>query len=223
MISRRLARTLYLDEHALQASLFVIVAPSGAGKTTLVHALLRSRPGIKLSISTTTRLPRNTERDGLDYFFVDEAKFLALANQSAFLEWAQVHGHYYGTSKAFVENTLAVGEDLLLEIDCQGAAQIKSLFPEAVIIFIAPPSIHELERRLEARAQDDAASIAKRIKAAQSELQRAHEADYLVINDDFDQALLDLYRIVEAAGLRYHLRLSRNPLLAQRLGLRSYP
>jgi len=138
-----------------------------------------------------------------------------------FLESAFVHGHYYGTSSSFVEETLANGDDLLLEIDCQGASQIKRLFPEAVVIFIAPPSVEELRRRLHARAQDDEATIARRIEGAKKELQRAHEADYLVINDDFDQALLDLQRIVEASALRYHLRLSRFPLLAERLGLRS--
>lgn len=208
-----------MNINALQASLFVIVAPSGAGKTTLVHALLRSRPGIRLSISTTTRAPRKTERHEVDYFFVEEPQFLALKAQGEFLEWAYVHGHYYGTSKLFVEQVLAKGDDLLLEIDCQGAAQIKRLFPNALVIFIAPPSIEELRRRLEARAQDNEETIAKRVEGARKELQRAHEADYLVINDDFDQALLDLQRIVEAAGLRYHLRLNRNPLLAEKLGL----
>jgi guanylate kinase len=203
-----------------KASLFVIVAPSGAGKTTLVHALLRSRPGIKLSISTTTRLPRQAERNAEHYFFVNEPRFLELKAQGEFLEWAFVHGHFYGTSRAFVQQTLANGEDLLLEIDCQGAAQIKRLFPDAVVIFIAPPSIEELQRRLEARAQDDEKTIARRIEGAQKELQRAHEADYLVVNDDFDQALLDLQRIVEASSLRYHLRLARFPKLAERLGLR---
>lgn len=209
-----------MEQRLLKASLFVIVAPSGAGKTTLVHALLRSRPGIKLSISTTTRLPRQSERHGEHYFFVDEARFVELQKNRQFLESAFVHGHYYGTSSSFVEETLANGDDLLLEIDCQGASQIKRLFPEAVVIFIAPPSVEELRRRLHARAQDDEATIARRIEGAQKELQRAHEADYLVINDDFDQALLDLQRIVEASALRYHLRLSRFPLLAERLGLR---
>jgi len=208
-----------VNNHSLQASLFVIVAPSGAGKTTLVQALLRARTGIKLSVSTTTRAPRDAERHGTDYFFVDEQRFLTLKQQGEFLEWALVHGHYYGTSKAFVEETLAKGEDLLLEIDCQGAAQIKGLFPDAVIIFIAPPSVDELQRRLRARAQDDDETIARRIDGAQKELRRAHEADYLVINDDFNRALDDLHRIVEAAGLRYDLRLRRNPLLAERLGL----
>ncbi|HAB47835.1 MAG: guanylate kinase [Betaproteobacteria bacterium] len=211
---------LDLKYQPLKASLFVIVAPSGAGKTTLVHALLRSRPGIKLSISTTTRAPRRAERQAEHYFFVDEARFLDLIQQGEFLEWAHVHGHYYGTSKAFVQAALAKGDDLLLEIDCQGAAQIKQLFPDAVVVFIAPPSMEELRRRLEARDQDDAQTIARRVEGAQKELLRAHEADFLVINDDFDQALLDLQRIVEASALRYHLRLFRFPQLAERLGLR---
>jgi len=202
-----------------KASLFVVVAPSGAGKTTLVRALLHTRPSLCLSISTTTRPPRPTEREGRDYFFVDRAQFEVLRDEGRFLESAEVHGNYYGTSRDVVLQALALGKDILLEIDCQGAAQVRKLFPDAITIFIAPPSIQALRARLLARAQDDPSTIERRIRGAQGELARAHEANYLIINDDFDNALRDLSLIVDAASFRYRLRYAKSPALVHALGL----
>jgi guanylate kinase len=202
-----------------KASLFVVVAPSGAGKTTLVRALLRTRPALCLSISTTTRLPRPAEREGIDYYFVSRSRFEEMRDEGCFLEWAQVHGNYYGTSRVVVMAALTGGNDLLLEIDCQGAAQVRSLFQDAITIFVAPPSIDALRERLQARAQDDPETIERRITAAQGELVRAHEADYLIINDDFDRALRELMLIVDAAAFRYRLRYAQSPSLVHALRL----
>ncbi|MFM7255869.1 MAG: guanylate kinase [Betaproteobacteria bacterium] len=202
-----------------KASLFVVVAPSGAGKTTLVRSLLRSRPTLCLSISTTTRLARPAEREGVDYYFVSRSRFEHMRDEGCFLEWAEVHGNYYGTSRAVVMAALTGGNDLLLEIDCQGAAQVRSLFQDAITIFVAPPSVDALRERLQGRAQDDPETIERRIRGAQGELARAHEADYLIINDDFDRALRELTLIVDTAALRYRLRYAQSPALAHALRL----
>jgi len=202
-----------------KASLFVVVAPSGAGKTTLVRALLRSRQSLCLSVSTTTRHPRPSEREGIDYFFVDRDQFERMRDAGHFLEWAVVHGNYYGTSRDVVIDALSQEKDLLLEIDCQGAAQVRKLFRDAITIFIAPPSIATLRDRLQARAQDDPAIIERRIQGAQAELARAHEADYLIVNDDFERALRELTLVVDAAALRYRLRYARSPALVDALRL----
>ncbi len=197
----------------------MIVAPSGAGKSSLVDALLKSDPGLKLSLSTTTRAPRPGEVDGVNYRFVNKEEFIAARNQGQFLEWAEVHGHFYGTSRTWIEAQMFSGSDVLLEIDWQGAQQIRKLIPSVQWIFIFPPSIEALEERLRKRGQDDEATIERRVAAAHIELQHAHEANYIVINDLFDQALLELQNIIAASRLRSGPVMARNPALLRRLGV----
>ena len=197
----------------------MIVAPSGAGKSSLVDALLKADPGLKLSLSTTTRAPRSGEVDGKNYRFVSKEEFIREKDQDHFLEWAEVHGHFYGTSKPWIESQMQAGSDVVLEIDWQGAQQIRKLIPAAQWIFIFPPSIEALEERLRKRGQDDEATIARRLAAAHVELQHAHEADYIVVNDSFDQALLDLKQILASSRLRSGPSMARNPALLRRLGV----
>ena len=197
----------------------MIVAPSGAGKSSLVNALLQSEPGLTLSLSTTTRSPRPGEVDGRDYRFVTPEVFKQERDQAQFLEWAEVHGHFYGTSKTWIENQMQAGSDVILEIDWQGAQQIRKLIPAVQWIFIFPPSIEALEERLRKRGQDDEATIERRLAAAHIELQHAHEANFIVINDAFDQALADLRHILAASRLRSGPVMARNPVLLRRLGV----
>jgi len=197
----------------------MIVAPSGAGKSSLVDALLKSDSSLKLSLSTTTRSPRPGEVDGLNYRFVSKQDFITERDQGQFLEWAEVHGHFYGTSRIWIESQMLSGSDVLLEIDWQGAQQIRKLIPAAQWIFIFPPSIEALEERLRKRGQDDEATIERRVAAAHIELQHAHEANYIVINDLFDQALLELQNIIAASRLRSGPVMARNPALLKRLGV----
>lgn len=181
----------------MSGKLFVVTAPSGAGKTSLINALLKEDPRLKLSVSYTTRPPRPGERDGREYHFVDEATFLAMRERGEFLESAEVHGHRYGTSRKVISQALAEGEDLILEIDWQGAAQVRGLYPQCVGIFIHPPSIEELERRMRARAQDSEAVIRRRLDNALEELAHAGEFEYAIINKDFEtakQSLADIIR-----------------------------
>ncbi len=197
----------------------MIVAPSGAGKSSLVDALLKSDSSLKLSLSTTTRVPRPGEVDGVNYRFVSKQDFIAERDQGQFLEWAEVHGHFYGTSRTWIESQMLSGNDVLLEIDWQGAQQIRQLISSAQWIFIFPPSIEALEERLRKRGQDDEATIERRVAAAHIELQHAHEANYIVINDLFDQALLELQNIIAASRLRSGPVMARNPALLKRLGV----
>jgi len=169
--------------------LFVVSGPSGAGKSSLCKALLERRPQLKLSISCTTRSPRQGESDGCEYHFLDMATFEALRDQGAFLEWAKVHDNYYGTRQADVEAVLAKGDDVLLEIDWQGAAQVAEKIPNVERIFILPPSIELLRERLIERGQDSLEIIEKRVAAASSEMQHAGEAKHQLVNDDFNQSL----------------------------------
>ncbi len=178
--------------------LYVISAPSGAGKTSLVSRLLEIDPMIKVSVSTTTRAPRPGERDGVNYHFVDKATFEQQVTEGDFLEHAQVFDNYYGTSRAIVMQQLDAGLDVILEIDWQGAQQIRQEFAQLTSIFIAPPSLSELERRLKGRATDAPEVIAKRMSEANRELSHYHEFDYLIINDDFDSALMHLHSIFVA-------------------------
>ncbi|QWD86453.1 guanylate kinase [Polynucleobacter paludilacus] len=205
--------------NAYQGSMLMIVAPSGAGKSSLVNALLQSEPGLTLSLSTTTRSPRPGEVDGRDYRFVTPEVFKRERDQAQFLEWAEVHGHFYGTSKTWIENQMQAGSDVILEIDWQGAQQIRKLIPAVQWIFIFPPSIEALEERLRKRGQDDEATIERRLAAAHIELQHAHEANFIVINDAFDQALADLRHILAASRLRSGPVMARNPVLLRRLGV----
>ncbi len=197
----------------------MIVAPSGAGKSSLVDALLKADPGLKLSLSTTTRAPRSGEVDGKNYRFVSKEEFIREKDQDHFLEWAEVHGHFYGTSKPWIEAQMQAGSDVVLEIDWQGAQQIRKLIPAAQWIFIFPPSIEALEERLRKRGQDDEATIARRLAAAHVELLHAHAADYIVVNDSFDQALVDLKQILASSRLRSGPAMARNPTLLRRLGV----
>ena len=177
--------------------LFVITAPSGAGKTSLIEALTKGDPSLQLSISYTTRAPRPGEKNGVDYHFVDDATFLAMKGRGEFVEDAEVHGYRYGTSKKVITDTLARGEDLILEIDWQGARQVRALYPDCVGIFILPPSIEELERRMRARAQDAEAVIRRRLDNARGEMDHAGEFNYAIINKDFDTARRELAGIIQ--------------------------
>lgn len=177
--------------------LFVVTAPSGAGKSSLIQAILKADPTLKLSVSYTTRAPRPGEQNGREYHFVDEPTFLAMRDRGEFLEHAEVHGHRYGTSKKVILDSLARGEDLLLEIDWQGARQVRALYPACVGIFILPPSLEELEKRLRGRAQDAEEVIRRRLQNARAELEHQHEFKYAIINKDFDaarEALADIIR-----------------------------
>jgi len=191
-------------------TLYIVTAPSGAGKTTLVAGLLERDPQVHLSISYTTRAPRPGETDGRDYHFIDVPRFLAMRDAGEFIESAEVYGNYYGTSRPWLEQRMATGQDVLLEIDWQGARLARVLFPEAIGVFILPPSYAELERRLTARGQDSAEIIARRMAAAREEMRHVSEFDYVIINNDLQEALADLLVIVRAARLRYPLQLTRH-------------
>jgi guanylate kinase len=182
----------------MNGHLFIVAAPSGAGKSTLVNALLAREPDIALSISHTTRAPRPGDVDGVQYHFVDRATFEKMIAHGDFLEHAEVFGNYYGTSRGAVEPILRAGRDVLLEIDWQGAEQVRRVMPACVSIFILPPARAELERRLRARATDSAATIEKRLAASREEIAHAHEFDCVIVNDVFDDALARLQAIVHA-------------------------
>jgi guanylate kinase len=185
----------------MSGNLFIVSAPSGAGKSSLVKALLNQDSSIRLSVSCTTRAPRPGEIDGVHYHFISREKFQARLGQSEFLESAEVYGNFYGTSQRWIEDEIAAGRDILLEIDWQGAAQVRKLIPAAKSIFILPPSLAELQRRLDGRGTDSAEIIAKRMAAAQEDISHALEFDYLVVNDQFDDALADLLAITRAQRL----------------------
>jgi guanylate kinase len=204
---------------AVTGSLFMVVAPSGAGKSTLVNALLEQEPTLKLSISYTTRLPRPKETDGCEYFFTNADDFLIRRAAGEFLESAEVHGNYYGTSRLKIAEQIASGSDLLLEIDWQGAQQVKKQFPGAVGIFILPPSIDALEDRLKKRGQDDAHVITRRILAAGGEIAHASEFEYVIINQEFACALTELRSIVKATRCRLAQQALRNASLFAQLGI----
>lgn len=191
--------------------LFVVSAPSGAGKTSLCQRLIDIFPEVRHSTSFTTRSPRGEERDGVDYHFVSGEKFAAMVKAGEFAEWAEVHGNRYGTAKVTLEQARLGGEDLLLEIDCQGATQIKAAEPESVGIFILPPSLRELERRLRGRSTDEDAEIERRLANARVEMRAVKDYDYVVVNKDFDQALQELVSIVVAERSRTS-RLRRLPV-----------
>ncbi|YCH21666.1 guanylate kinase [Pseudomonas sp. D1-3] len=182
-------------------TLYIISAPSGAGKSSLVKALIDSEPLIRVSVSHTTRGMRPGEQDGVHYHFVDHAQFTAMLEQGEFLEHAQVFGNYYGTSRRALEKTLAEGIDLILEIDWQGAQQVRRLMPQAKSIFILPPTLEALRHRLTSRGQDSGEVIEQRMREAVSEMSHYVEYDYLVINDDFSHALSDLKAVFRANQL----------------------
>ena len=184
-------------------NLFVVAAPSGAGKSSLVKALMELDAGVQPSVSHTTRAPRGQEFHGREYFFIDDAQFDDMVANNAFLEWAFVHGNRYGTSKSTIEERISQGLDVVLEIDFQGAVQIKRLFANAVLIFILPPSREELRSRLQRRGEDTAEVIEIRLANAATEMAQAHEFDFVIINQLFDKALFDLKAIVHAQRLKY--------------------
>lgn len=198
-------------------TLYIVTAPSGAGKTSLVRELIKTTNDIMVSVSYTTRPMRPGEEDGVHYNFVTQEKFQAMRDQNEFLEWAEVFGNFYGTSKPWLEKQLSDGVDLILEIDWQGATQVRKLFPEAIGIFILPPSRETLLQRLRSRDQDSEEVITQRTKEAKTEMSHYEEFDFLVINDDFQTALDDLKSIVRAHRHRTPRMSSRNRLLIQDL------
>ena len=184
-------------------NLFVVAAPSGAGKSSLVKALLELDSHLSVSVSHTTRAPRGQEQHGREYWFVPEPEFRAMVDNGDFFEWAQVHGNLYGTSRKAIEERLARGEDVVLEIDYQGAKAIKKIFKHAVLIFILPPSWEELLSRITRRGEDKPEVIAQRMKAARREVKQAKHFDFVIINQLFETALFDLKTVVHSQRLKY--------------------
>jgi len=200
-------------------NLFVVAAPSGAGKSSLVSSLLQVDSHLVVAISHTTRRPRGQEQDGREYHFVDQATFRSMIERDQFFEWAEVHGHLYGTSRGAIEERITGGHDVVLEIDWQGALQIKKQFPTAVLIFILPPSWEELLQRLERRGEDRAEVIAKRMENARLEVSQARHFDFVIINALFETALFDLKAIVHSQRLKYAAQLRSRSAVFVALGL----
>jgi len=198
----------------MKGNLFVVVAPSGAGKTSLVSALLEQDKNVRLSISFTTRAPRAGESDGVNYHFIDRSKFEGMIAAGDFLEYADVYGNYYGTSRRWIESELSGDHDVLLEIDWQGARQVRKLFPHMVGVFILPPSLEELHRRLQGRGKDAPEAIERRMASAREEISHVLEFEYIIVNERFEAALTDLVSIVRAARVS---RAQQSIRLAERL------
>ena len=192
-------------------NLFVVAAPSGAGKSSLVKALMELDSRVQPTVSHTTRAPRGQEKHGREYFFASPQEFDAMVLGEAFVEWAHVHGQRYGTSKKMIEERMAQGADVILEIDYQGALQIKKMYANAVLIFILPPSWEELRSRLERRGEDTAEIIELRLQNAAIEMAQAPEFDFVIINEVFDRALFDLKAVVHAQRLKYHVQPRARP------------
>ena len=200
-----------------KGNLFIITAASGAGKTSLVGELLRKDQQVKLSVSHTTRAPRPGEQDGVHYHFVSESQFLEILSAGGFLESADVHGAKYGTSQSRVDTALQAGHDVILEIDWQGAIQVRKVYPQAISVFILPPSLEALKERLNNRGQDSSEVIQKRLAAARDEMSHVVEFDYVTINDNFEVALQDLMAIIRASRLKAQSQLQTHALLIQQL------
>jgi guanylate kinase len=200
-------------------NLFAVAAPSGTGKSSLVKALLELDSHLVVSISHTTRRPRGQDQQGREYHFVDHATFRDMIARGEFVEWAEVHGNLYGTSRGAIEDRITGGQDVVLEIDWQGALQIKRLFPNAVLIFILPPSYDELLLRLERRGEDDAEVIARRMKEARLEVSQARHFDFVIINALFETALFDLKAIVHSQRLKYDALRRAKPAIFAALDL----
>ncbi|MCD6060995.1 MAG: guanylate kinase [Moraxellaceae bacterium] len=201
----------------MSGSLFIVAAASGTGKTSLVKALVESMPGLGVSVSHTTRPQRPGELEGVNYHFTDREEFVRMIGEGAFLEHAEVFGNLYGTSKEWVVDQLQRDRDVILEIDWQGAQQVRRLLPESVGIFILPPSLEALQSRLTGRGQDSPEVIAHRLREAQGDIAHFGEFDFLVVNDDFDAALADLQSVVRAARLSYRSQSVRQEDLIRRL------
>ncbi|HUX23717.1 MAG TPA: guanylate kinase [Burkholderiales bacterium] len=195
----------------MNGGLFIISAPSGAGKSTLTTKLLEEDKNVHLSVSYTTRAPRAGEVDGRDYHFVDKAGFERMLERGEFLESAEVHGNHYGTSEAWIRAQRAAGHDIVLEIDWQGAQQVRRIFADAIGIFILPPSIAELEQRMRRRGQDSEEVVRRRLAVAADEMSHAAEFEYVIINKDFEEARRDLIAVVRASRLVYSRQLERFP------------
>lgn len=200
-----------------QGQLIVVTAPSGAGKTSLVRYVVETLPEIKASVSYTTRPARPGEIDGVHYNFVDQKEFQNMIHDMAFLEYATVHKHMYGTSKFYVQRQIADGKDVILEIDYQGAATIKKAYPEAVLVFILPPSLKALADRMKKRGQDSKEVIAGRLEAAKSELKHYNLFDYIIVNEDFDYAKIALASIIQAGHFRSSLQKEAHKQLLEKL------
>jgi guanylate kinase len=198
-------------------NLFVVAAPSGAGKSSLVKALMELDARVQPTVSHTTRAPRGQEKHGREYFFTSSQEFDAMVQSQAFVEWAHVHGQRYGTSKKMIEDRMTQGTDVILEIDYQGAVQIKKMYANAVLIFILPPSWEELRSRLERRGEDTPDTIELRLQNAAIEIAQAHEFDFVIINEVFDRALFDLKAVVHAQRLKYHVQRRTRPETFQAL------
>ena len=202
-----------------EPKLFVVAAPSGGGKTSLINALIDQDKQVRLSVSHTTRPPRPGEQDGVHYHFIDETTFLNLAARDAFLEHARVFDHHYGTGREAVEQQLASGYDVILDIDWQGARQIRASFPSCCSVFIVPPSLEVLRQRLTARGQDSEAVIQRRMRDARAEISHWSEFDFLIINDNFEEALTDLHSIIRDGKLSRPVdNRQRREILAELLG-----
>jgi guanylate kinase len=200
-------------------SLFVVAAPSGAGKSSLVKALLEMDSHLGVSVSHTTRAPRGQEQEGREYHFVSEPEFRAMVAAGEFIEWAEVHGNLYGTSHAAIDSRISQGHDVVLEIDWQGALQIKQLFPDTVLVFILPPSWEELAQRLNRRGEDHPDVIAQRLLNARHEVAQARHFDFVIINALFETAVFDLKTIVHSQRLRYAVLSKNKPAVFQALNL----
>lgn len=192
----------------MSGNLFIVSAPSGAGKTSLVSAMLAITPNIDLSVSYTTRAPRPGETDGKEYHFVSRETFEAMAKHGDFMESAEVYGNLYGTSQSWIQAEIAKGRDILLEIDWQGAQQVRKIFPDCITVFILPPSLAALESRLKGRNQDSAEVIEQRLRAAREDISHVGEFDYVIINDKLDEAVQQFKAVVVAAALRRDRQLS---------------
>ncbi len=200
-------------------NLFVVAAPSGAGKSSLVQELLSRDAGIQLSVSYTTRAPRGQEQDGREYLFINRAEFEKRIKAGDFLEWAEVHGNLYGTSRHWLQERMTQGVDVMLEIDWQGAEQVKQQFSNAVSVYILPPSYEELEARLMRRGEDAAEVIVRRLRDARVETPHASTFDFIIVNHDFSQALCDLQAVVAAQRLRYAAQRRAHPEVFKALGI----
>ena len=200
-------------------NLFVVAAPSGAGKSSLVGALLQVDSHLVVAVSHTTRAPRGQEQQGREYHFIDEATFRSMIEHGEFLEWAEVHDHLYGTSRGAIEERITGGQDVVLEIDWQGALQIKTLFPNAILIFILPPSWDELQQRLTRRGEDHPEAIEQRLSNARVEVAQARHFDFVIINALFETALFDLKAIVHSQRLKYAAQRRGKPAVFAALNL----
>ncbi|WP_041186008.1 guanylate kinase [Candidatus Kinetoplastidibacterium galati] len=200
-------------------NLFIVTAPSGSGKSSLIKALLKDNKSISLSVSYTTRKPRVGERNGVDYYFVTIEDFLKMRNNNEFVEWAEVHNNFYGTHKSFVNNRDVKNNDIVVEIDFQGSDQIKNYYPDAIRIFILPPSIEELRNRLILRALDSMEVIERRLSVAKSEIMHAKDYDYVIINSDFNLALSEINYIIKSTKLRFQYQYLKNKNLFNKLGI----